>query len=159
MRRVRRARFEQVVLGTVVDVPRIAANTVAEHRTRQRAALLRAAEDLLREGGYDALSFGALAARTGLARPSVYKYFVSRDDLVAAVCEEVLPQWLARITETMARARTPRGKLTAYVRVVQARVSGGVGVVPSRTKATAARMVGRTAAPLWICRVASLTVA
>ena len=51
----------------------------------QRAALLDAARSLLSEGGTDALTFPALAERTGLARSSVYEYFRSR----AAVVEEL----------------------------------------------------------------------
>jgi AcrR family transcriptional regulator len=97
-------------------MPRIDAATVAEHRARQRAALLRAAEDLLTAEGYDALNFAAVAKRAGLARSSVYEYFTSLDDLVASLVEQVLPQWLARLAEQMGRARTPRTRLAAYVR-------------------------------------------
>jgi AcrR family transcriptional regulator len=97
-------------------MPRIDAATVAEHRARQRAALLRAAEDLLIAEGYDALTFAAVAKRAGLARSSVYDYFTSTDDLVASLVEQVLPRWLTRLSEQMGRARTPRTRLTAYVR-------------------------------------------
>jgi AcrR family transcriptional regulator len=97
-------------------VPRIEATTVAEHRARQRAALLQAAERVLIDEGYEKLTFAAVAGRAGLARSSVYEYFASRADLVAALVEEVLPRWLTRLTEQMARARTPRTKLIAYVR-------------------------------------------
>ncbi|HEY3478988.1 MAG TPA: helix-turn-helix domain-containing protein, partial [Streptomyces sp.] len=48
---------------------------MAEHRTMQRRALLDAARSLLTEGGTEALTFPALAERTGLARSSVYEYF------------------------------------------------------------------------------------
>lgn len=97
-------------------MPRIEAATVAEHRARQRAALLAAAEGLLVEQGYEALRFADVAHRAGLARSSLYEYFTSRDDLVAAVCEEVLPRWLEQLAESMSRARTPENKLAAYVR-------------------------------------------
>jgi AcrR family transcriptional regulator len=97
-------------------VPKISAATTAEHRELQRAALVRAARELLETGGYEALSFQAVAARAGLARPSVYWYFKSRDDLVVAVCEEGLPRWLERISRAMARARTPRAQVVAFVR-------------------------------------------
>ena len=69
-------------------MPKISAPTVAEHRARQRAALLDAARVLLEEQGYPALTFGALADRTGLARPTVYEYFGSKDDLMVARSEE-----------------------------------------------------------------------
>ncbi|MEU0559297.1 helix-turn-helix domain-containing protein [Dactylosporangium maewongense] len=72
-------------------MPRINAATVAEHRAQQRLALLAAARDVLLEEGYAALSFAALANRTGLARPTVYSYFTTKDDIVLALCEAELP--------------------------------------------------------------------
>jgi AcrR family transcriptional regulator len=97
-------------------VPKIRAATVAEHRAQQREALVEAARRLLIAGGYEAVSFPALAEQTGLARPSVYSYFGSKDDIVVAVCEASLPAWLTRADEAMARARSPRSKLVAFVR-------------------------------------------
>lgn len=97
-------------------MPKISAATVAEHRARQRSALVAAARALLVSDGYEGLTFSALAGQAGLARPSVYSYFESKDDVVLAVCETSLPGWLARIDEAMARARSPRSKLAAFVR-------------------------------------------
>lgn len=98
-------------------MPKIRAATVAEHHAQQREALIEAARRLLVAGGYEALTVNALAEQTGLARPSVYSYFGSKDDAVVAVCEASLPAWLARADEAMARARSPRSKLAAFVRV------------------------------------------
>lgn len=97
-------------------MPRISASTVAEHREQQRTALLAAARELLLDGGYAAVSFGALATRTGLARPTVYSYFRTRDDLVVALCEAEFPFVAADIDQAVARAHTPRDRLVAYVR-------------------------------------------
>jgi AcrR family transcriptional regulator len=97
-------------------VPKIDAATVAEHRAQQRAALLRAAERILIEDGFEKLGFAAVAQRAGLARSSVYEYFTSRDDLVATLVEEVLPRWLTRLADQMGRARTPKTRLVAYIR-------------------------------------------
>ena len=97
-------------------MPRINAATVAEHRARQRAALLNAARELLLDGGYSGLSFGALAKRTGLARPTVYSYFRTRDDVVLALCEAELPQVAADTDRAVRRASTPRDRLAAFVR-------------------------------------------
>lgn len=97
-------------------MPKIRAATVAEHRAQQREALIEAARRLLVADGYEALNFHALAEQTGLARPSVYSYFESKDDIVVAVCEASLPAFLTRIDEAMARARSPRAKLVAFVR-------------------------------------------
>ncbi|MER5947833.1 helix-turn-helix domain-containing protein [Streptomyces sp. NPDC001904] len=89
---------------------------MAEHRSMQRAALLDAARSLLSEGGTDALTFPALAERTGLARSSVYEYFKSRAAVVEELCAVDFPVWAAEVEAGMARAATPQGKVEAYVR-------------------------------------------
>jgi AcrR family transcriptional regulator len=82
----------------------------------QRAALLDAARSLLSEGGTEALSFPALAERTGLARSSVYEYFRSRAAVVQELCEVDFPVWAAEVEAAMAAADGPEGKVEAYVR-------------------------------------------
>ena len=79
---------------------------MAEHRTMQRRALLDAARALLSEGGTDALTFPALAERTGLARSSVYEYFRSRAAVVEALCAVDFPVWAAEIEAAMQAADT-----------------------------------------------------
>ncbi|MGR8007990.1 TetR/AcrR family transcriptional regulator [Streptomyces hypolithicus] len=89
---------------------------MAEHRTMQRGALLDAARSLLSEGGTEALTFPALAERTGLARSSVYEYFRSRAAVVEELCAADFPLWAAEVENAMAGAGTPAGKVEAYVR-------------------------------------------
>ncbi|MFD8483434.1 TetR/AcrR family transcriptional regulator [Kitasatospora sp. NPDC059673] len=89
---------------------------MAEHRQLQQAALLDAARVLLAEGGREALSFGALAARAGLARSSVYEYFRSKSELVEALCTVDLPLWAAEIEAGMAACDAPAERIEAYVR-------------------------------------------
>jgi AcrR family transcriptional regulator len=97
-------------------VPRINAATVAEHREHQRRALLDAAREVLLDGGYGALSFTELARRTGLARPTVYSYFGTKEDIVVALCEVELPLVGADTDQAVARARGPQEQLAAFVR-------------------------------------------
>ncbi|MET9620355.1 helix-turn-helix domain-containing protein [Streptomyces sp. NPDC006464] len=89
---------------------------MAEHRTMQRGALLDAARSLLSEGGTEALTFPALAERTGLARSSVYEYFRSRAAVVEELCAVDFPVWAAEVEAAMAGAATPDGKVEAYIR-------------------------------------------
>ncbi|WP_282701049.1 TetR/AcrR family transcriptional regulator [Streptomyces sp. CC219B] len=89
---------------------------MAEHRSMQRAALLDAARSLLSEGGTEALTFPALAERTGLARSSVYEYFRSRAAVVEELCEVDFPVWAAEVSAAMAAAEGPEAKVEAYVR-------------------------------------------
>ncbi|OON76408.1 TetR/AcrR family transcriptional regulator [Streptomyces tsukubensis] len=89
---------------------------MAEHRSMQRGALLDAARSLLSEGGTEALTFPALAERTGLARSSVYEYFRSRAAVVEELCEVDFPRWAAEVEAAMETASTPESKVEAYVR-------------------------------------------
>jgi AcrR family transcriptional regulator len=97
-------------------MPKIAAATVVEHRARQHDVLVAAARDLLAEGGYAALNFSALAARTGLARPTIYSYFGSREDLVVALCEAEFPAVAAETDRAVAKATTVRDQIAAFIR-------------------------------------------
>jgi AcrR family transcriptional regulator len=82
----------------------------------QRAALLDAARSLLSEGGTEALTFPALAERTGLARSSVYEYFRSRAAVVEELCEVDFPLWAAEVAAAMEREESAEDKVEAYVR-------------------------------------------
>jgi AcrR family transcriptional regulator len=82
----------------------------------QRDALLDAARSLLSEGGTEALTFPALAERTGLARSSVYEYFRSRAAVVEELCAVDFPVWAAEVEDAMAAAADPEAKIEAYVR-------------------------------------------
>jgi AcrR family transcriptional regulator len=91
----------------------------------QRSALLDAARALLSEGGTEALTFPALAQRTGLARSSVYEYFRSRGAVVEELCAVDFPVWAAEVEAAMAAAESPEGQIEAYVRRQLALVGDG----------------------------------
>lgn len=82
----------------------------------QRAALLDAARSLLSDGGTEALTFPALAERTGLARSSVYEYFRSRAAVVEELCAVDFPVWAAEVAAAMEHEAAPEAKVEAYVR-------------------------------------------
>jgi AcrR family transcriptional regulator len=59
---------------------------------RTRSAVLRAATDLLVEGGPAAMTVDAVVARSGVAKSTIYRHWPSRDDLFAAVIESSAPR-------------------------------------------------------------------
>jgi AcrR family transcriptional regulator len=95
-------------------VPRIRAATLAEHHAQQRRALLDAARALLAETAQKP-SMGAVARRAGLARTSVYQYFASADELLAALVAEIFPDWLRRVLARVELATGPGERVWAYV--------------------------------------------
>lgn len=68
-----------------------ALRTVPEQDRSRRTvtAILEAAGDLLSEGGPDALTTSALAARTGLRVRNVYRYFRDRQAVMATLAERM----------------------------------------------------------------------
>ena len=97
-------------------MPRISAPTVAQHRVRQRDALLHAATELLVSGGVSAVTPAAVGAAAGLARPSVYQYFSSGADILAAVIEDAFPRANESLQAALDGAIGPAEILDAYVR-------------------------------------------
>lgn len=97
-------------------MPRIRAATVVEHHALQRRALLDAARALLAETG-EVPPMGTVARRAGLARTSVYQYFESADELLAAVVADVFPEWAERVREHVASATDPGEQVWRYVEI------------------------------------------
>lgn len=97
-------------------MPKISAPTVAEHRAQRLRALLEAARVLVAEQGPEALTLSALASQVGLSRPSLYEYFRSRDDLVAAMVEDELPRWISELEAEVRRHTSPADRVAAFVR-------------------------------------------
>ena len=95
-------------------MPRIQAPTVAEQRRRQTRLILDAARSLLATSS-DPLSLAAVGRQAGLPRSSVYQYFPSKDDLLAAVVADVLPDWARQVREKVEAADTPGERVWAYV--------------------------------------------
>ncbi|MCC2321088.1 TetR/AcrR family transcriptional regulator [Cellulomonas xiejunii] len=95
-------------------MPRITAASVPEHREAQRRAILEATRELLTTRPDVEPTFAEIAAKAGLARPSIYHYFASRDELFRAVVVEALPRFRAAVTEATDAQDEPMAKVAAY---------------------------------------------
>jgi AcrR family transcriptional regulator len=72
-----------------------------QRRSRERVAqIVKAASELLAEGGVDALTTQSLAERTGIPIGTIYRYFDNRDEILAAY----LDRDLERIEESVTSA-------------------------------------------------------
>jgi AcrR family transcriptional regulator len=95
-------------------LPRITAPTVAEHREQQLRAVLDSARAILGETRA-APTLAATAERAGLARSSIYRYFASAEELLAAVVADVFPEWAGKVRQRVEEASTPGEKVWAYI--------------------------------------------
>ncbi|WP_250447926.1 TetR/AcrR family transcriptional regulator, partial [Actinotalea sp. C106] len=106
-------------------MPRISAPTLVEHRANQRAAVLRAAEELAVERGAAAVTVAAVAARTGIARPSVYAYFASADAILEALVHEGFERWRVALDAGIATTTSPEELVRGYFAAAAASAARG----------------------------------
>lgn len=72
----------------------------AQERRRQ---LLHVASDLIEESGLDAVTLPAVTARAGCARTLVYRYFASREELLAGVLQDYVERLDVRMPDAELR--------------------------------------------------------
>jgi AcrR family transcriptional regulator len=87
-------------------------STLPRNQAARRGRVLQAAMALAADGGYDAVQMRDVAAGAGVALGTIYRYFTSKDQLLAAAMVE----WLGQLEREVAK-RPPRGD-TAAERVV-----------------------------------------
>ncbi len=79
--------------------------------SRQR--LIETAATLFYRRGIQRTSIDEVVAEAGLTKPTLYRHFRSKDELVAAVVEFRSMNWARAIEERVAAARTPKRRLMA----------------------------------------------
>ena len=83
-------------------------DTLTKSQAARRQRVIRASLELAAEGGYDAVQMRDVAARANVALGTIYRYFSSKDSLLASAMVE----WVADLEKTVL-ARPPTGRHTA----------------------------------------------
>ncbi len=87
---------------------------ISEERiSRDREALLQAAEALFYERGIQAVGMDAVRAASGVPLKRIYALFASKEDLVVAVLRHRDHRWLASLVEFVERHEDPRERVLA----------------------------------------------
>ena len=94
---------------------------VARRLAERREAIVAAADALAAEGGMAAVQIAPVAARAGIAAGTVYRYFPSKTELVAAVIAAVSERELAAMRAAADAAPGPLSALAAAVTTFAAR--------------------------------------
>jgi AcrR family transcriptional regulator len=81
--------------------------------TQTKKKLLDATERLIYAGGICATGMDLIVKSSGVARKSIYRYFNTKDELVAAALSERDRRWMRWFIEESRRADTPAGRLLA----------------------------------------------
>lgn len=106
-------------------------------RQEREQLILREAEELLVEKGYHETSMEEIAARVGISKGTVYLHFASKEDLVFALLQRGLRNFLDALDATLELPLPPREKLEALLKQAytgmanrdHSPLSGVVGVV------------------------------
>jgi len=83
--------------GAADEPAAIASNRVARRRDRRKAEIVKTATRILTESGYQGMSLEDVAEQTDIAKATLYHYFSSKDDLVAAALEVLTQEVLQRL--------------------------------------------------------------
>jgi AcrR family transcriptional regulator len=105
-----------------------------------RAELIEAAERLIREDGYAALTSRTLADRLGLSRQIVHYYFKSIDDVLIALVQKEAAKTLARLEEAVASAEPLRAVWEICSDPAQAALSLELNALANRRPAVRAEV-------------------
>jgi AcrR family transcriptional regulator len=81
------------------------------HRLQRRDAIVGAARALAGEHGSDGFTVDQVATRAGVSRRTVFNHFAAVDDLLVAVCEQILAEATTAILDQVDRgtAQLPAG--------------------------------------------------
>jgi TetR/AcrR family transcriptional regulator of autoinduction and epiphytic fitness len=124
-------------------------------RVSFREQVLRAREDailtsvnrLLAEKGYDTMTVDEVAADVGIAKASLYKHFISKEELAAAAMVRVLERALAYIESLTARSDvTAIDQLKAVARwTMEVQLAGEMPSLPAQNSALRATLTSHKA--------------
>ncbi len=120
-----RADAESLTPWHTLEVPRIAAPTVAENRDLRETSILNAANTIAREQGLDKVTFSAVAKLSGMSRTAVYAYFDSSADLIADVLIDELFDMNELLTVRVGQATDCRQAISAWMRASLEYVNDG----------------------------------
>lgn len=81
----------------------------------RRSEVVATAAKVFAERGYDGTSISELTAATGLAAGGLYHYIEGKDDLLIAICDELLEPLLARAREIVAADAPPVAQLRELI--------------------------------------------
>ncbi len=96
-------------------MPRLWDETIEAHRRAVRSAALDATADLVAERGLRSVTMSAIAAKTGIGRATLYKYFPDVEAILVAWHERQVSGHLEYLAEVRDRADHPGERLAAVL--------------------------------------------
>jgi AcrR family transcriptional regulator len=88
-----------------------------ERYERRRSEVVDAAAKVFAQRGFDGTSMQDLTDATGLAAGGLYHYIGSKDQLLVAICDQLMTPLLERARELVAQEQAPEDELRGLVRM------------------------------------------
>ncbi len=93
--------------------------SLKERQRREREDLIiQAAQDVLLEKGYYETSMDEIANRVGVAKGTIYTHFPGKEELVLAIFQRNMQNFLEQIAEIVEKDLTPRTKLEKIMALI-----------------------------------------
>lgn len=97
-------------------MPRIEAESLAEHRSQLRRRVFEAFAELMAERSYDAITMAQLAERASLGRTAIYHHFHDKEAVVLGFAADRTEEYLLRLGEELEDVDDPVERMRTYVR-------------------------------------------
>jgi AcrR family transcriptional regulator len=91
-------------------------NILSRSQTARRQRVIAAAMELATDGGYEAVQMRDVAATASVALGTIYRYFASKDHLLAATLVEWTRDLQQRVLQHPARGPSPADRVVEVVR-------------------------------------------
>jgi AcrR family transcriptional regulator len=102
--------------------PRSDRTALRERYDRRQAQVVLSAARVFAQRGYDQTSVPELADALGIAAGGLYHYFAGKEELLIAVCDQLMEPLLAEAESLMGTEQSPDRQLRALVRLWVAHV-------------------------------------
>ena len=97
-------------------MPRIRAENIAAHKALTRSDIVDAAHEILAETGSADISLAEVAHQAGIGRTTLYEYFRDKDDLIATLVEDRLPEVIDQLIDEASDASDVERRLVDLAR-------------------------------------------
>lgn len=102
-------------------------------RVERRRKIVDAAAKLFGRAGYDEVQMDEVAELAGVAKPTIYRYFPSKDDLFLAVFNETFAALEKALSDIAAQSLPPQETLHAMIRLMLKTLGGHVALLSMLT--------------------------
>lgn len=104
-------------------------DTTSGWRSERRHRILAAAKELFSQAAYNSVAMDAVARAAGIGKPTLYRYFPSKDELFLAVFKEALRDLERQVQLALAEETSPPRLLARIIRAAVSVLGGQVGAL------------------------------